>query len=188
MNHLRLPPDISREDAEQDAAEIALRRSAEGYEGSHLSMRVWGDLKDKYGKLWREVYALTKPDRPAHPGREIVVTRRTTGEALSQPTRPQPPTGRGTHIIRNEPGEFVTFDVSGPPESDGGVVTDVRAAVAKLTDVQRFVVEECSLKGRSQADVAAERGVSEQSIKLTLMRARKKLATLLAAYAPEADD
>jgi hypothetical protein len=141
VNKLSLPPGVSREDAEQEAAALALRWYAEGRRGATLHVRVWGDLKDLYGRQWKAHY---------------------NGAGRGEPLP--------THIFA-------------PNRSDPHVALDVREAVAKLTPVRRRVVEECALKGRSQADVAAETGVTVQTIKMTLVRARRDLAVLLASYA-----
>lgn len=143
MARLRLPPGVTRDDALQEASALEARWYAEGRRESHLFVRVWGDLKDKYGFEWKKHFV---------------------GGA-----------------VERLPEGFDTTDKR--YAVDPAVTMDVRAAVAKLSPAQRHVVEECALKGRAQADVAAERGVSVQNIKLLYMRARRKLTQLLAGYA-----
>lgn len=38
-----------------------MRRYAEGYRAERLYMRVWGDLKDKYGTAWARFYRNNEP-------------------------------------------------------------------------------------------------------------------------------
>lgn len=178
VRKLRLPPGMTRDDALQGAYALAVKHHAAGKRDSHLFMRVWGDLKDTLGRLWREHYALTKPDRPVK-GNGISRMVRSSGVEVDDLRR----TGVGVSVIRNEPDESITIDVVAPAEADAGVVMDVRAAIEKLTPAQRHVVEECGLKGRSQADVAAERGVSVQAVKLLFLRARAALREHLKDYA-----
>lgn len=52
----RVPPGTDHEDVRQDCALMTLKKYAEGYRGEWLFMRVWGDMKDLYGRSWRKHY------------------------------------------------------------------------------------------------------------------------------------
>lgn len=58
---VKLPPGIETDDARQDARAIVVRRYTEGYRSDRLYMRVWGDLKDKYGTAWARFYRNNEP-------------------------------------------------------------------------------------------------------------------------------
>lgn len=52
----KVPPGTDLADVRQDCVLIALAKYAEGYRGEWLAMRVWGDMKDLYGRSWRRHY------------------------------------------------------------------------------------------------------------------------------------
>lgn len=45
-------------------------RADDGYTGAHLWKRVWGDMKDLYGREWKRFYASAPNDPPAPVQRE----------------------------------------------------------------------------------------------------------------------
>ncbi len=52
----RVPPHITSEDVRQDARTIGLSRYKQGYRGTWLAQRIWGDMKDSYGRQWKHKY------------------------------------------------------------------------------------------------------------------------------------
>lgn len=56
MHQGRTPTSITYADVCQDARTIGLARFAQGYRGAWLATRIWGDMKDKYGREWRDQY------------------------------------------------------------------------------------------------------------------------------------
>lgn len=175
-----LPHGVTREDAIQDAYAQCLKRLAEGYPpgSARLWKRVWGDLKDQYGRVWRDHYR--QQDCASAAGR-LPVGFLDAPKHDVHDSGGSLPRADGSFVL---PAQFTADRAQTPP--DQSIVMDVRDAVAKLTEPQRYVVEQCGLLGRPQADVAAERGVTTQAVKIMFMRARRRLAELLVDYAPDA--
>ncbi len=99
-----------------------------------------------------------------------------------------------------EPRPVVTGGLGGPAESgDGGAIDvgkpdpgvskagareDILTALEKLPDDEREVVDLIFFNELTQAEAAEVLGVHEDTVKRRWARARVKLATLLADYAP----
>lgn len=52
----KVPPGTDRGDVAQDALRLAVQRYAEGFRDGWLAKRVWGDMKDLYGREWKRHY------------------------------------------------------------------------------------------------------------------------------------
>ena len=70
LRKLRVPPDTTAADVRQEIAAAWVRRSAAGYHGARLFVRVWGDVKDVLGRSWRQWYS----SRPVTPDTPEVAT------------------------------------------------------------------------------------------------------------------
>lgn len=56
VRRLSLPLGTTKRDAIQEAMTRITERSDAGYSGRFLFVRVWGDMKDLYGRAWRRFY------------------------------------------------------------------------------------------------------------------------------------
>jgi len=73
MHRPKAPPSLDFEDIQQDARKWALLRYKEGFRGAWLAQRIWGDMKDEYGRVWKKHYeevAAREAEavKPGHPG------------------------------------------------------------------------------------------------------------------------
>lgn len=77
----------------------------------------------------------------------------------------------GTTVTNNTPPTESKYDFLGELRKQ----SLIRIAQEELTPIQMDILTECILKGRSQVDVAKERGVNRSTVSRILKRATKKV-------------
>jgi DNA-directed RNA polymerase specialized sigma24 family protein len=165
--------------------EICARRAARRY---HLEPRAWKDVRQDVllrfrAKLRSHAHLHARIDGLADDFRAWMGTivnhtcgeiARCTSELRRRAARGA--AGMGTHFARPEcqPTEEESLDLS----------WDTWGAVAKLEGLERDAMT-LSIKGKSQAVIAAVLDVSERQVEYALEKAKKHLRKSLAGYAAE---
>lgn len=143
MHRHKAPPSLDFQDIQQDARKWGHLRYKEGFRGAWLAQRIWGDMKDEYGRVWKKHY-------------EEIELREQGGPTLSRPTTYEDP--------------------------DQSVTLDIHAALDRLAPLQRQIVIECDMNGRTQESFARELGITTTGLKIALLLAREALREALKSY------
>ena len=163
------PPDQTKEDMKQSASLYILEKWAAGERReSWLVMYAWGKIKDSsalgfaHASRTREESVYLANVRAGRRSDEPETTLR-GGYGRTALFAPNP-------LERTAPSE----------QQDARI--DIDTALQQLTTTQRAMFTECVINGRTQAAVAAERGVSPDSIYRVLVRAKTRLRAILGDY------
>lgn len=140
MHRHKAPPSLEFQDIQQDARKWGHLRYKEGFRGAWLAQRIWGDMKDEYGRVWKKHYD------------EIELREK--------------PSARPT-----------TYE-----DPDQSVTLDIHAALDRLPDLQRRIIIECDMNGRTQESVARELSITTTGLKNALLLARAALRESLKSY------
>ena len=145
---------------------IRLRQKLEGVSGRILPDRGGAEdiLQDSFVRLWRRQYPL-KSEKEA----EALLTRTVRNASLNERRR-----------ARSVPLEKDFADDSPDTLEKERAFAQMQEKIqTKLTDTQRYILEEKEYGGRTLEDIAAELGMEPTAVRMQLSRARKTLRNAL---------
>ncbi|MBR0300292.1 MAG: sigma-70 family RNA polymerase sigma factor [Bacteroidales bacterium] len=145
---------------------IRLRQKLEGVSGRILPDRGGAEdiLQDSFVRLWRRQYPL-KSEKEA----EALLTRTVRNASLNERRR-----------ARSVPLEKDFADDSPDTLEKERAFAQMQEKIqTKLTDTQRYILEEKEYGGRTLEDIAIELGMEPAAVRMQLSRARKTLRNAL---------
>lgn len=163
------PPDQSKEDMKQSASLYILEKWATGERReSWLVMYSWGKLTDASALGFAHA-SRTREE-------SVYLANVRAGRRSDEPETTLRGSYGRTALFAPNPLERMA------PSEQADARIDIENALTQLTPTQRAMFTECVINGRTQASVAAERGVSPDSIYRVLVRAKTRLRALLGDY------
>ena len=147
---------------------VRIRNRLKGISGRIVPETAEDVLQETFVRLWRRKYPLRSPGEA-----EALLTRSVKNASLNEKRRP-----RVILLSEEIPEDHAVSDRS-PGERERIYAEMKRLIDGKLTELQRYILEEKEYGGRSLESIARELGMQPAAVRMQLLRARKTLRKAL---------